>query len=391
MEIPYLGTVAIDQDAVVAGAIEFGTKAAVVIGILLITWIIAKIVKWTFTKLVNNIEFLQRDTSGGETVGGSIGKIVSGLVWVFGLIAVLNALELEGPIGPLQEMLNTVMGFIPNLIGAGVIFFIGAMVANIVKDIVTTAMQTVNLDKWANKGGVDQVTGNSTISSTIGTVVYVLIIIPVAIAALSALKIEAISGPAVSMLEMIMNAIPVVIGAGILLGLGYVISKFASNILSEVLSGLGIDRPVAELGLLPEGTTASSVIGRIVQVAIILFAAIAATKMLGFPELTAIVNTVLELGGKVIFGAVVIGIGFMLANLLGKMVGGASEGGMAGTIVKYATIVLFTFMGLNFTGVGEMITQTAFSALVIGAAVAGALAFGLGGREWAAKQLNKIK
>ena len=391
MEIPYLGTVAIDQDAVVSGAIEFGTKAAIVIGILLVTWIIAKIVKWTFTKLVNNIEFLQRDTSGGETVGGSIGKIVSGLVWIFGLIAVLNALGLEGPIGPLQELLNTVMGFIPNLIGAGVIFFIGAMVANIVKDIVTTAMQTVNLDKWANKGGVDQVTGNSTISSTIGTVVYVLIIIPVAIAALSALKIEAISGPAVSMLEMIMNAIPVVIGAGILLGLGYVISKFASNILSEVLSGLGIDRPVAELGLLPEGTTASSVIGRIVQVAIILFAAIAATKMLGFPELTAIVNTVLELGGKVIFGAVVIGIGFMLANLLGKMVGGASEGGMAGTIVKYATIVLFTFMGLNFTGVGEMITQTAFSALVIGAAVAGALAFGLGGREWAAKQLNKIK
>ena len=391
MEIPYLGTVAIDQDAVVSGAMDFGTKAAIVIGILLVTWIIAKIVKWTFTKLVNNIEFLQRDTSGGETVGGSIGKIVSGLVWIFGLIAVLNALELEGPIGPLQELLNTVMGFIPNLIGAGVIFFIGAMVANIVKDIVTTAMQTVNLDKWANKGGVDQVTGNSTISSTIGTVVYVLIIIPVAIAALSALKIEAISGPAVSMLEMIMNAIPVVIGAGILLGLGYVISKFAANILTEVLSGLGIDRPVAELGLLPEGTTASSVIGRIVQVAIILFAAIAATKMLGFPELTAIVNTVLELGGKVIFGAVVIGIGFMLANLLGKMVGGASEGGMAGTIVKYATIVLFTFMGLNFTGVGEMITQTAFSALVIGAAVAGALAFGLGGREWAAKQLNKIK
>ncbi|MEP4783465.1 MAG: mechanosensitive ion channel, partial [Erythrobacter sp.] len=320
---------AIDQEAMVDGAIGFGKQALIVIGILLVTWIIAKIVKWTFTKLVNNIEFLQRDTSGGGSVGASIGKIVSGLVWIFGLIAVLNALGLEGPIGPLTELLNNVMGFIPNLIAAGLIFFIGAMIANIVKDIVTTAMQTVNLDKWANKGGVDQVTGNTTISSTIGTVVYVLIIIPVAIAALSALKIEAISGPAVSMLEMIMTAIPNIIGASILLGLGYVIGKFAANILSEVLSGLGIDRPVTELGLLPDGTTASSVIGRVVQVAIILFAAIGATKMLGFPELTSIVNTVLELGGKVIFGAVVIGIGFMLANLLGKMVSGASEGGMA--------------------------------------------------------------
>ena len=391
MQIPGIGTFAIDQDALITGALKFGEQAAMVIGILLVTWIIAKIVKWTFTKLVNKIEFLQRDTSGGETIGGSIGKIVSGLVWIFGLIAVLGVLGLDGPIGPLQELLNTVMGFIPNLIGAGLIFFIGSMVANIVRDIVTTAMQTVNLDKWANKGGVDQVTGNSTISSTIGTVVYVLIIIPVAIAALTALKIEAISGPAISMLDMIMSAIPVVIGAGILLGLGFVISKFAANILTEVLSGLGIDRPVQELGLLPDTTTASSVIGRVVQVAIILFAAIAATKMLGFPELTKIVNTVLALGGKVIFGAVVIGIGFMLANLLAKLVNGASEGGMAGNIVKYATIVLFTFMGLNFTGVGEMITQTAFSAIVIGMSVAGALAFGLGGRDWAAKQLNKIK
>ncbi len=387
MQIGSLTIPGIDETKV----LEYAEQAAWVIGILLVTWIVAKAVKWTFAKLVDNIAFLQRDTSGGDSIGASVGKIVSGIVWIFGLIAVLNTLGLEGPIGPLQELLNDVMGFIPNLIGAGLIFFIGAMIAKIVKDIVTTAMQTVDLDKWANKGGVDEVTGNTTISNTIGTVVYVLIIIPVAIAALSALKIEAISGPAISMLEMIMNSIPLVIGAGILLGLGYLISKFAANILGEVLAGLGIDRPVAELDLLPEGTTASSVIARIVQVAIILFAAVAATKMLGFPELTAIVNTVLGLGGKVIFGAVVIGFGFMLANLLGKLIGGASEGGMAGTIVKYATIVLFTFMGLNFTGVGEMITQTAFSAIVIGMSVAGALAFGLGGREWAAKQLDKIK
>lgn len=377
----------IDQDALMG----YAEQAAYVAGILAVTWIVAKAVKWTFAKLVDKISFLQRGTSSGESIGSSVGKIVSGIVWIIGLIAVLDQLGLEGPIEPLQELLNNVMGFIPNLIGAGLIFFIGAMVAKIVRDIVTTAMETVNLDKWANKGGVEEVTGNTTISKTIGTIVYVLIIIPVAIAALSALRIEAISGPAISMLQMIFDAIPLVIGAGILLGLGYVISKFAANILGEVLSGLGIDRPVSELGLLPEGTTASSIIARIVQVAILLFAAIAATKMLGFPELTAIVNTVLGLGGKVVFGAVVIGVGFMLANLLAKLIGGASEGGMAGTIVKYATIVLFTFMGLNFTGVGEMITQTAFSAIVIGMSVAGALAFGLGGREWAAKQLNKIK
>ncbi|MGE0776132.1 MAG: hypothetical protein AB7L36_14000, partial [Sphingomonadaceae bacterium] len=50
----------------------------------------------------------------------------------------------------------------------------------------------------------------------------------------------------------------------------------------------------------------------------------------------------------------------------------------------------FTFMGLQFMGVGEDIVRLAFGALVIGGAVAGALAFGLGGRNWASRQLEKL-
>ncbi len=68
---------------------------------------------------------------------------------------------------------------------------------------------------------------------------------------------------------------------------------------------------------------------------------------------------------------------------------GAGEGSMAGTIVRWATIIIFTFMGLSYTGVGDIITETAFSAMVVGLAVAGALAFGLGGREWAGRKLEE--
>ena len=121
-----------------------------------------------------------------------------------------------------------------------------------------------------------------------------------------------------------------------------------------------------------------------------LFAAIAATRLLGFPELTAILDEVLELGGRVVFGAVVIAVGFLIANLLARIIGGAGEGSMASTIVRYATIVLFTFMGLQFMGVGEAIVQTAFTALVIGGAAAAALAFGWGGRHVAGKVLEEL-
>jgi hypothetical protein len=385
MQIPNLGNFSIDQGAVV----DLATKGAMVLGILLVTWILAKIAKWTFAKLVDRIGFLQRDTSGGQSVGASLGKIVSLFIWLFGLMAILNVLKLDAVAGPINALLENIMGVVPNLIGAGILMFVGMMIAGIVRDIAITAMQTINLDKWANKGGVDNVTGNTAISGTIGTIVYVLIAIPVAIGALGVLNIEAISGPASDMLRMILNAIPNIIAAAILLGIGFFISKFVVGLLTEVLGGLGVDRALGETDLLPDGTTASSAIARVVQIAIILFFAIAATKMLGFPELTTILDEVLRLGGKVVFGAVIIGAGFLIANLLAKLVGGASEGSSAAGIVRWATIILFTVMGLQKTDLGGMLPGNALLALIIGAAVAGALAFGLGGREWAAKKLEE--
>lgn len=356
--------------------------------ILLATWALARAAKWAFAKLVDNVAFFRRHTGSGSSLGESLGRIVSLLVWLFGLVAVLQVFNLSGVMGPVQQMLNSVMAFLPNLIGAALIFFIGLIVARIVRDLVVTALQTVDFDRWANRGGVDSVTGNSAISKTIGTIVYVLIIIPVAIAALEALDIETISRPASDMLRMIFDAIPRILGAAIILGLGYVISRFVVQIAKEVLPGLGADRAIAEADILPAGTTLSSVVARIAQIAIMLFAAIAATRLLGFPELTAILDRVLELGGRVIFGAVVIMAGFLIARLLARMIGGSDETGLAAGIVKWATIVLFTFMGLEFMGVGNDIVRMGFGALVIGGAVAAALAFGLGGREWAAKKLE---
>lgn len=378
-----IGNYALDMDI----ASDWGMKIVSAIIIWLVTWMVAKAVKWAFAKLVNSISFLQRDTGGGESVGDSLSRIVSLLVWLFGWIAILTVFELDAVTEPLQALLDNVMGFIPNIVGAGIIFFVGSIVAKIVRDLVTTAMQTVNLDKWANKAGADEVTGNSAISSTIGTIVYVLIIVPVAIAALQALQISAISGPAVTLLETILGSIPLIIGAAIVLGIAYLIARWVGGLVEEILPGLGVDRSVGAMSILPEGSTASSIVSKIVMIAIMLFAAIAATRLLNFPELTSILDSVLELGGRVVFGGVVIVIGFFIANLLAKLMG---DNALAAAVVRYAALVLFAFMGLQFMGVGAEIVETAFTALMIGGAAAAALAFGWGGRNVAGKVLEDL-
>tara|TARA_R110000824_G_scaffold137592_5_gene301773 strand:+ start:158 stop:1405 length:1248 start_codon:yes stop_codon:yes gene_type:complete len=381
-----IGNYALDTELMMIWGEKLGLALIILVG----TWVLAKAAKWTFAKLVDNVKFLQRDTSAGTSVGESLGKIVSLLIWLFGLLIILRVLGLGGVDAPIQTLLNSIMGFVPNLLGAAIIFFIGMVVARIVRDLVVTALQTVDFDKWANRGGIDAVTGNSTISKTIGTIIYVLIIIPIAILALEALNLESVSGPASDMLRMILEAIPNIIGAAIILGIGYLISKFVVQIITEILPGLGVDQSVAALDILPAKTSLTAVLSRIAQVAIMLFFAIAAMRLLGFAELTSILDQVLELGGRVIFGSIVIAVGFLIANLLSKIVGGTDEGSMASNIVRYATIILFTFMGLQFMGVGQEIVQTAFTALVIGGAAAAALAFGWGGRHVAGKVLEDL-
>lgn len=387
MENFQIGGYALDTEL----AMAWGQKLAVVAVILVITWALAKAAKWSFAKLVDRVPLFQRAAGNGDSIGLSLGKIVSLFIWLFGLIAVLQRMGFDSVIQPIQGLLDSFIAFVPNILGAAVIFFVGAMVAKIVREIVETALGAVNFDRWANMGGVEKVTGNSAISRTIGTIVFVLIIVPVSIAALDVLGVPSITEPAKAMLQMVLEAVPLIIGASLLLGLGYFIARWVSGLLEEVLPGLGFDRGVQAIGILPEGRTASGMVSTIVSIAIMLFMAVAATRLLGFPELTSIVETVLAQGTNVIFGAVLIAVGVALARLLRNLVAAAAGEGVAPNAVYWLTVGLFIFIGLKQMQIGGLIVDYAFGALAVGAAVAFALAFGLGGRDAAAKLLSEMR
>jgi Conserved TM helix len=375
-----------------AAAQDYGVKAAIIIGILIVTWALARVAKWMFASLINRVALLQRSTGSGESVGASLGQIISLLIWLLGMIAILQQLGLDNVIRPLQTLLDQIMGFIPNIIGAAIIMFVGLVVARIARQLVETSLSTLNLDAWAARGGVDQVTGNNTISKTIATVVFVLIIIPIAIASLQALQISAISDPATAMLKTVLNAIPLIIGAVLLLGIAFFIARWVGGLIEQILPDLGFDRAVHGMGVLPAETKPSMIVSRIASTAIMLFFAIEATRMLNFSGISAILNNVLEIGARVVFGSVIIAVGFLLANLIAGLVRSSAQGGSMGpAIVRFAITGLFAAIGLSQMGIGGPIVEIAFSSIVIAAAVAGALAFGLGGRDAAAKMLDRMQ
>lgn len=361
-------------------------KILYAIGVWIAVLLVARAAKWGFAKLVDAIPFLQKTSGNGDSIGESMGSIVGLFIKLFGLIMILNIFGLTESIKPLEGLLTNIFDAIPAILVAGLIFFIGNIIAKIVRELIVTALSTVNFDKWAGKGGVEEVTGNSQISSIIGTVVYAMIMIIVSIAALDALGIEAISGPAIAILSTIAAAIPQILLAVLILGIAYAIARFVSKLIHDVLPGLGLDKSVAALNVLPATTSASDILSKISTTAIMIFGAIAATDALNFPALTNILDTVLALGGKILFGAIIIGAGFFIANIVSNMINGA-----AGTIARYGTLFVFISMGLNFMEIGGEFAAYAPLAIVVGATIAAALAFGLGGRDAAAKVLAEMQ
>ncbi|QYJ03887.1 mechanosensitive ion channel [Nocardioides panacisoli] len=370
--------------------------------ILVVTWIVATLVKTLFARLTTKVPALQGDGGSGDTLGASLGQVASLLVWLFGLIAVLQVFALGQVLAPIQGLLNGIFEFLPNIIGAGFVFFVGALVAKIVRQLIHTALTALPYERWLStanaKAGEATGTGGTrvdtdrqgslarTLPTTLATVVYGLIMLLVAIAALQVLGIESISRPAEQMLQTIFDAVPSIVAALVLLGIGVAIARFVGGILEQLLVGAGTDRALREIQVLPEDKEASPVIAKVAQVGIALFFAVAAVQLLGFPQLTIILSEVLELGGRVLFGGVIVVAGVFIANLVSGFLSGH-----ASTFIRYAIIVLFAAMGLNYMGVANRIIELGFGALVVGGALAAALAFGLGGREAAARQLEQFR
>lgn len=375
------------------------------VAILIIAYVLARAAKWAIAKLVDRVPALQRHNAAepGKTLGSIIGDITFWLILLVGIMMALQPLGMTQVLEPVRTLTNNTFGFIPNLIGAGLIFFIGLVVAKILRRIVEGALMAANADGWLRKTGLMEsagtvpaapagsppsATARTSLSRSIATLVFYLVMIPVTIMALDALNIEVISGPATEMLRTILDALPKIVGALILLAIGYIVGKLAKQFIEQLLPSAGFDRAVSTLGFSGEGNTASRTVGTLVMVAIVIFFAIKAAELLQSPIIAVMLAQVLELGGRILFGTGIILGGVIIARIVSNLVSGAGSEGWLPAILKWSIVALAVAMGLRFMGLANEIVIIAFGSIIGSAAIACALAFGLGGRPTAHKLLE---
>jgi len=393
-----------------AQLMNWGPKVLIAILILIATWVIARAVKWVIQKAIDRTPALRRHMTGTpeETVGHQLGTIAKLIIWLVGILAALQFLGFAQILAPINELVTEIFAFLPRLIGAGLIFFVGLIVARIVRQLVETVLIAANVDGLLARIGIGSSDGTvrtspdavppgtapgstrASIAKALGILAYAAIIIPIAIAAVNVLGIEAISGPATQMLTQIGNAIPRILAAALWIGIAFIAAKFLKTIIEAILPPTGFDDAVRSTRVLPATAFPSRIIANIAMIAIILAASIEAAKQLGGGTIAIFLAQVTELGGKVIFGTLIIVVGIFLARIVANLVGsGTGEGGCAQTMVRYAIIALFTAIGLTFMGLADAIVQMAFGLILGSAAIACAIAFGLGGRDAAARVLDR--
>lgn len=405
--------------------------------LLLVAWAVASVAKLILTRGLARFNLDDRlAAQTGETtpflLSETLGNAIYWFIFLFFLPIILGVLDLEGPLAPVQSLLNDILTFLPNLLYAIVIAAVGWLIARVVRGIVTNLLAAIGIDQLGTRMGIAQSSGSLSLSALVGTIVYVLILIPTAIAALNALQIEAISAPATDMLQQILLALPRIFTAALILVVFYVIGRFIADLVANILTSVGFNNIFSWLGISPrviqvatpptppsytEPTygetpyteppvssetviqppsaqlprwTPSEIAGIVVLVGVILFGAVAATEVLGFEVLTVIVNGILRVSARVLSGLIVFGIGLYLATLAFNLI--SSSGGRQANILaqtaRIAIIALVTAMALQQMGIASNIVNLAFGLLVGAIAVAIALAFGLGGRDVAAEQLR---
>jgi hypothetical protein len=360
--------------------------------LLLLAWLVAMLLRGIVAKVFAKTDWDEKlaAQAGMEPMSKNLGNVLFWLVILLFIPAILGAYDLQGLLAPVQGMINKVLALLPNIFAAFVIGFVGWLVARVMRGLVTNLLAAAGADKAGHSAGLDQ---SVHVSRVAGTLVFIFIFIPTLIAALDALHIEAIARPATEMLGQILNAVPALVAAALILVVTYYVAKFASALVSRLLNGMGFDTVPAKLGLesvFSGDLKPSGLVGIVIMFFAMLFATVEAANQLQFTQVGVVVATFIRFGGDVLLGAVILVVGFWLASLVhGVISRGKSEHaqGLA-KLARLAIIGLVIAMGLRAMGIADDIVNLAF-ALTFGAiAVAVALSFGLGGREAAGKQME---
>lgn len=321
-----------------------------------------------------------------------VAKLAYFVTFLLFLPAVLDKLGMQSVSSPITSMVNTFLAFIPKLVGAGIIIAVGMFLGKLVKQLLTPVLKAIKIDALQEKAGIEASEGTA-LSAVVTNVVYAVIVLVAITAALEQLDVDAISTPANVVVSAIFDAVPNVLFAIVIIAIGVFIAKLVAKLLESVLAGVGADNLVAKItGNSEKKVALSKILSAIVKYVLIIIFLVEGLNILDLPVLTEVGAAVIGYMPAVLSAVIIIAIGIFAANTAeAALVKKFPAAKASALIAKIAIYVLTAFLCLSQLHVATAIVETTFILIIAALCVAFAIAFGVGGRKFAADTLDKLE
>lgn len=197
------------------------------------------------------------------------------------------------------------------------------------------------------------------------------------------------------------NAIPYIIGALLILAIGWIVAGWAGMLVTKLAHAIKVDAVGDRTGvnqfLKKSGTPlqASGIFGEIVKWVIRLVFVEMAAAQLGMAQVTAVINQILAFIPNVVVAILILGVGAFLGQVLGGLARGFSTESRVGNpelVARFVNIAILAFAviaALNQLQIAAIVVNTLYIGLVATLTIALGLAFGLGGRDTAARYTER--
>jgi hypothetical protein len=212
-----------------------------------------------------------------------------------------------------------------------------------------------------------------------------------------------IAGPVREMLTKILTYLPVLLGALIILIVGWIVAKAIRRIIDVALKAIRFDTLADKAGItaiLKKGDlkiTAREVVSGLVYWLIIIMVLVMVVNALGLPKASDVLTSLFAYVPKVIAALFVMVVAMFLASFVSGMVQTAAGNAnlpkpeiFAG-VSRWAIIIFAVTIALGELGIATLLVTATFNIILGGICLALALAFGLGGKDAAARFLEELK
>ena len=377
---------------------EFIPKLIGAIVVLVVGYIIARIIGWVVAKVINKTGVGNKfaglmgtkptGKKGKSTVGASFGAGAFWITMLFVAIACLKALGLDSVSEPLGKLLEQFFGYVPKIIGAAAVGAVAYLVATLAKIGTQKGLQAADADARLKLAP-------GTLTNSLPMAAFAFIILFFLPGIFGALDMKELSGPVLDIVDQIMGFLPKLFGASIVLAIFMLVAKLLGTLVTSLLSGTGFNSFPQKMGLVSNetqlSTPPSELAGKAAMGVIGFMGVTQAIDQLGLAVVSNFFNEATAFAVPVIIGVIILAIGFWLANMARKAILGSSmaNADSAANIAFAGTMALTGIIALKRMGLAGELVDLGFGLALGGVALALGLSFGLGGRDAAAKFLEK--